>query len=168
MREITPKPLCHEAFRRYGDFQDLLHVKEVEESRSANPASTNCFAPDLLTLNLDGRTPAPVSVASVTECDPVVNFLEYHQYTSEGILPLDGDIVIYVAPSGRSFDSTKLEAFRVPKGTFVTLKPGTVHGRQFTDGCKEANVLIVLPTRTYGNDFQATLLEGDDCVKILL
>jgi ureidoglycolate hydrolase len=140
-----------------------LHVKEIEEG----PARSNAFVPDLVTLHLDGRMPASVCVAKVGECERVINFMEYHQYTSEGVLPLDGDIIIYVAKSGRVFDSSKIQAFRVPKGTFVKLNPGTMHGRQFVDGTPEVSILILLPERTFGNDFQSARLEGDDCVKIL-
>lgn len=163
MREIKPQELTREAFRPYGDFIDMLHVKKVE----ARPEADNVFVPDLLTLHLDGRMPASVCIARVLECERVINALEFHQYTCEGILPLDGDIDIYVGESSFRVDPEKVEAFRIPKGTFVRLNPGVLHGRQFVVNDKSVSILILLPERTFGNDCQVTRLEGDERIRIL-
>ena len=118
MREIHPQALDREAFRLYGDFMDLLRVPQIERREG-----DNIFAPDLLKLHLDGRMPASVCVARVSECERVISALEYHQFTCEGILPLDGDIDIFVGPSSFRVDPETVVAFRVPKGTFVRLNP---------------------------------------------
>ncbi len=107
MREIKAQTLCREAFRPYGDFMDLLHVKQIE----AKPEANNVFAPDLVTLHLDGRMPASACVARVSECERIITALEYHQFTCEGILPLDGDIDIFVGPSSFRVDPATVEAF---------------------------------------------------------
>ncbi len=164
MREIAPRALEREAFREYGDFMDLLHVKQIEERAGAD----NIFAPDLLRLHLDGRMPASVCVAKVSECERVVTMLEYHQFTCEGILPLDGDIDIFVGPSSFRVDPETVEAFRVPKGTFVRLNPGVLHGRQFVVDTPSVNVMILLPQRTFGNDCVFTRLEEAEQIRISL
>lgn len=46
MREIVSKPLDREAFRPYGDFVDLLHIKQMDAMAGAD----NIFIPDLTTL----------------------------------------------------------------------------------------------------------------------
>ena len=76
MREIHPQALDREAFRPYGDFMDLLRVPQIERREG-----DNIFAPDLLKLHLDGRMPASVCVARVSECERVISALEYHQFT---------------------------------------------------------------------------------------
>lgn len=128
----------------------------------------NIFAPDLLKLHLDGRMPASVCVARVSECERVISALEYHQFTCEGILPLDGDIDIFVGPSSFRVDPETVVAFRVPKGTFVRLNPGVLHGRQFVVDTPSVNVMILLPERTFGNDCVFTRLEEPDWIRILL
>ena len=49
MREIVSKPLDRESFRPYGDFVDLLHIKQMDAMAGAD----NIFIPDLTTLRLD-------------------------------------------------------------------------------------------------------------------
>jgi ureidoglycolate lyase len=84
----------------------------------------------------------------------VVDVTEYHTATGEGILPLDADALIHVAPATAPGDvpADRVEIFRVPKGTFVSLRPGVWHHAPFAHGSDVANVLIVLPERTYAND----------------
>lgn len=162
MREIKPQALTPEAFRPYGEYMDLLHVKKAEE----NTTATNVFTPDLVTLHLDGKMPASICMARVSECERVITALEYHQFTCEGILPLDGDIDIYVGESSFKVDPNQVVSFRVPKGTFVKLKPGVLHGRQYVVNTPQVNILILLPERTFGNDCTFTILEGDDRISI--
>ena len=161
MREIKSQKLDREAFRPYGDYIDLLHVKQMEQREE-----DNIFVPDLVELHLDGRMPASICVARVSECERVVSVLEYHQFTCEGILPLDGDIDIFVGPSSFRVDPETIEAFRVPQGTIVRLNPGVLHGRQFVVDTPAVNVLILLPERTFGNDCTFTRLEEKDQIRI--
>lgn len=161
MREIKSQKLDREAFRPYGDYIDLLHVKQMEQREE-----DNIFVPDLVELHLDGRMPASICVARVSECERVVSVLEYHQFTCEGILPLDGDIDIFVGPSSFRVDPETVEAFRVPRGTIVRLNPGVLHGRQFVVDTPAVNVLILLPERTFGNDCTFTRLEEKDQIRI--
>lgn len=65
MREIVSKPLDRESFRPYGDFVDLLHIKQMDAMAGAD----NIFMPDLTTLRLDERMQASVCVARVSQCD---------------------------------------------------------------------------------------------------
>ena len=60
MREIVSKPLDREAFRPYGDFVDLLHIKQMDAMAGAD----NIFIPDLTTLRLDERMQASVFMES--------------------------------------------------------------------------------------------------------
>ena len=161
MRVLAPQELSHGAFRLFGDYIDLLSAVQAGTSEA-----DNIFLPDLLTLHLDSKMPASVCVARVTECERVINAVEFHRFTSEGVLPLDGDILLYVGPSSFKMDLDAIRVFRIPKGTFVRLNPGTLHGRQFVSGCRQATVLILLPERTFGNDCTFTVLEGDDKIQI--
>ena len=107
-------------------------------------------------------------MARVSQCERIITGVEYHGFTSEGILPLDGDIDIFVGPSGFQVNPASIEAFRVPRGTFVRLNPGVLHGRQFVVDSQSVNVMILLPERTFGNDCVFTRLAESDQIKILL
>lgn len=163
MKKITVQELSREKFRIYGDYQDLLHV--VEDNKRTG--GTNIFVPDCLTLTLGSSLPAAISVARVSEAETIIEVVEYHKFTCEGILPIDGDCTIFVGPAGFRFDPNGIEAYRIPKGTFVQLKPGVLHGRQFVSDTTQVNVLILLPQRTYANDLVLERLEGDNRIEIV-
>jgi len=85
----------------------------------------------------------------------LIDTCEFHTSTSEGILPLDGDIFLHVGPvtPDDQVPLADLEVFFVPKGTFVVLKPGIWHHAPFAaEKGRTVNTQILLPPRTYAND----------------
>jgi ureidoglycolate lyase len=97
----------------------------------------------------------------------VIDLTEYHSSTGEGVLPLDADVLIHVAPATPNgiVPLEKFRVFRVPKGTLVILRPGVWHHAPFSlHGV--ANVLIVLPERTYANDCTVVELPISDQIRI--
>ena len=160
MRQIKAKPLCEKSFRKYGVFQNLLDDASMGEN-AVIPAG---FFPDLITLNFGTTTLPSVCCCSVTKKEKnVVAFLEAHQYTCEGLLPLDADVVIFAGVLPRTgFTVDTLEAFIVPKGTFVKLNPLIVHGTQYCASAETAHVLCLLPERTFRNDMISRMIENDD------
>ena len=100
----------------------------------------------------------------------MIAFSEYHTSCGEGILPLDNDILIHVGPptSARvGLPVDKIQVFRVPQGTAVALRPGVWPGAPFTVNDQPANVLVVLPERTYANDCAVVLHEPEDKIQIV-
>lgn len=165
MRTIQVKKLTTEAFRRYGVFQNLLDEESMKEV-SVFPA--NFFA-DLITLDFGTSTLPTVSVCHVKKQEKnIVSFLEAHQYTCEGLLPIDGDVIIFVGVPSKVLTADNLEAFLVPKGTFVKLNPLIVHGTQYPLREQEAHVLCLLPGRTFRNDVISRVLEGEERAEIVL
>jgi ureidoglycolate lyase len=164
MKEIEVKELSRDKFHVYGDYQDLLHAAEDYKRSGA----TNIFVPDCITLTLGNNLPVAVSVARVSKTETIIETVEYHKFTCEGIMPIDGDCIIFVSPASFRIDTADIEAYRVPKGTFVQLQPGVLHGRQFTLDTLSVNVLILLPQRTYANDIVFEHLEGENRVEIKL
>ncbi len=166
MKTITAKPLTHSAFQKYGSFQNLLDNGSLAQS---SVLSGGFFA-DVIPLDFGKGNPPTVSVCHVEKTpEMVVGFMEAHQYTCEGLLPLDGDVVIFVgAMSWEPPSSDTLEAFIVPKGTFVKLHPLVLHGTQYVIDGEEAHILCLLPQRTFYNDIIALPLEEAQQVKIQL
>jgi len=62
-------------------------------------------------------------------------------------MPLDGDILMHVAPATppQAVPLDKIEVFRVPKGTLVVLRPGVWHCAPFAEKNDFVNCMVVLP-----------------------
>ncbi len=167
MFELKAKPLSKEAFKFYGEYQNLLDVGEF------GPAGADAgFYPDLLQLNFGKTTLPSICVCKVKKPEEmVIRFAEYHSYTCEGLIPLDGDVIIYVGRPARGFrkpNGGDLEAFILPKGTFVKFKPGVLHGTQYPIDQEYVSLICMLPERTYANDCEFIRLEDDDAAKVIL
>jgi ureidoglycolate lyase len=167
MHQIKAKPLTPEAFRKYGTYQDLLD----DASLAQNSVFPFAFYPDLITLNFANTTLPSVCVCRVEKTEKnIIAFAEAHKYTCEGLLPIDGDVVIFVGTPGFGgrINPKSLEAFYVPKGTFVKLNPLIVHGSQYAVNDGVVHVLCMLPERTFANDMEAFPLGDEDKVEIVL
>jgi ureidoglycolate lyase len=165
MREIKARELTMEGFAPYGTFANMIDPPEAVEGRG--PVA---FIPDMAQLNLGQTGIASFSVCRVLKRPNVVDTVEMHRSCGEGILPLDADILIHV---GRpTFNGMvpldTLEAFRVPKGTFVALRRGVWHFAPYALNGDVANVVIVLPERTYADDCYVYPMPEDKQVKINL
>lgn len=161
MKTIKVQELSNEKFARYGEYQNLLDDKELAK-KSIFPGG---FFADVMKLDLGSTTLPTVSVCQAMKPEKMeVKMLEAHQFTCEGLLPLDGDVAIFVgAPApGQKFNVDQLEAFLVPKGTFVRLNPYIIHGAQFAIHEEEAHVLCLLPGRTFRNDMEAVMLTEEE------
>jgi ureidoglycolate lyase len=166
MRQIKAKVINRENFRLYGTCQDLYDIEEF--GMNSDAATTGGFYPDLLTLPFASTTLPSVSMSRVKKSKPVVTFLEYHQYTAEGYLPLDGDCLIYVGKASQGFAPDQIETFIVPKGVFVKLNPGVVHGTHYPVKDEWVRILILLPERTYANDFVVCHLKDEEQFEIVV
>jgi ureidoglycolate lyase len=159
MRKEKIKELSQKAFAKYGAYANMVNPDAVK--MGTEPIE---FYRDMVRLDLGGRTIASFSVCRVCKRPPVVDVTEFHNYTGEGILPLDADACIHVAPATPTGEVPlkKIEIFRVPKGTFVSLYPGVWHHAPFAHNAGVANVLIVLPERTYAQDCHVTEIAEKD------
>ena len=164
MNQIKAKELTMEGFAAFGTFAKMLNPKPAYPN--ARPVS---FVADMAQLNLGKATIASFSVCRVEKRPNIVDTVESHTSCGEGILPLDGDIIIHVGrPTPTSFiPFDSLEAFRVPQGTFVALRRGVWHFAPFAvDGT--VNTLIVLPERTYAEDCFVAPMPEDKKAEIVL
>ncbi|GAB4522297.1 MAG: hypothetical protein Kow0047_32940 [Anaerolineae bacterium] len=166
MRTIKVEELSREAFWPFGDYASMIDPEGVKIG--APPVE---FFRDLVQEDLGGVGIASFSTCRVEKRDLVIDMTEYHTATGEGILPLDNDVLIHVGPATPMDEEPPLDAFRVfrvPRGTMVVLRPGVWHHAPFTVNDEPANVLIVLPERTYANDCEVVELEEDERIRIEL
>ena len=87
-------------------------------------------------------------------------------WTCEGLLPLDGDVIIFVGIMDSDFRTESIEAFYVPKGTFVKLNPLIVHGTQYPVDKEDVHIVCMLPGRTFKNDMLSRRLETGEQIRI--
>lgn len=59
-----------------------------------------------------------------------------------------------------------IEAFYVPKGTFVKLNPLIVHGTQYPVDKEDVHIVCMLPGRTFKNDMLSRRLETGEQIRI--
>jgi ureidoglycolate lyase len=126
------------------------------------------FYRDMVSVDLAGAGAVSLSTCRVLKRDPVVDVVEYHTACGEGILPLDGDALIHVAPATPTgvVPLDGIEVFRVPRGTLVSLRPGVWHHAPFAVDGDVLNVLIILPERTYARDCEVVEIPEADQVRI--
>lgn len=149
MKELKIEKLSLESFNEFGTFKNTINPEG--EHFGADPVT---FYRDMVQQDMGTKTVTSYSVCRVLPRDFEINISEYHSHCGEGILPLDNDIIIHVAPGvpNGELPVDKMRVFRVPQGTMVSLKPGVFHHAPWTANDKVANALIVLPQRTYAND----------------
>ena len=161
MKKLIAKPLTKENFQKYGEFQNLLD----DESLAKKSIFPQGFFADVIKLDFGTTTLPTISVCQVKKQEKnVIRMLEAHKYTCEGLLPLDADVIIFVGRPlpGRKFSVDTVEAFVVPKGTFVRLDPLILHGTQFPVDADTAHIVCMLPGRTFMNDMMAEFLPEED------
>jgi ureidoglycolate lyase len=164
MEVIKAKPITAEGFAKYGEYLNLLDNNAVATKSVLPPFG---FFPDLIKLDFGGQTLPTISVCQVKKTEKnIVAFMEAHRYTCEGLVALDGDIIIFVGPppfgNPPQFTVKALEAFIVPKGGFVKLNPLIVHGTQYPVSADEVHIICMLPGRTFSNDMLFGMAEKDE------
>lgn len=163
MKKISARELDVQRFAVYGCFARMI---DPDWPRIGEEPLE--FYRDMLQLDLGGSSVASFSICRVCPRPGVVDVTEFHDSTGEGILPLDGDVIIHVGPAtaGGRVPLEDIEAYTVPAGTMVVLRPGVWHHGPFAAGKSPVNVLIVLPERTYSIDCKVTALEPADRIEI--
>ena len=160
MRQIKAQKLTAEAFSKYGSFYDLVNPEGC---------SLGAFYNDKVALPVSGQVPVTFSSLKMEKPEKlIVDAAEFHNYTGEGILPLDGDVVIHVAPPTKEPVPELTEAFIVPKGTVVKLNTGVWHLAPLPIKEDVVHILIVLPERVYANDCTVVEYPEEDQMEIIL
>jgi ureidoglycolate lyase len=160
MRTIKAEKLTREAFWEFGSY---VNITEPEGNNLGD------FFNDKGLLSVSGTMPVAFSPLLLHKADQmIVTAAEFHNTTGEGIVAMDDDIVVHVAPPTGKPAPELTRAFIVPKGTMVILKTGVWHYGGFPLHNKVAHVLIVLPERIYKTDCYVTEYDEKDRIKIEL
>ena len=149
MRKVKFKELSYESFSKYGTFKNLINPEG--EKLGEEPAE---FYRDLIQLDIGLFTTASFSITRIKKRPPIIDAMEYHHNSGELNLPLDGDVLLQVAPATMENEcpTDKIEVFRVPKGTAVSLRRGVWHLGPYVYNCELANVVVGVQERAYAED----------------
>jgi len=163
-KKVGIKQLTGEAFKTYGSFANMLEPKGVKIE--FGPID---FFPDMAIVNLGQTNTVAFSIVRVQKREKIITDMECHMYTNEGTLPLNGDVLLPVAPATIKdvFPFNQIEVFRIPKGTLFTLRPGVWHGAPFAENSDVVNVIAILPERTYANDAHFYNIPKENQIRII-
>ena len=107
------------------------------------------------------------SPIAVHKDERIVKAAEYHTTTWEGIVALDDDMIIHVAPASAGAPVPELtRAFIVPKGTMVKINTAIWHLCPLPLNNEVLHAMIILPECTYANDCTVVDFEEKDWFKI--
>jgi ureidoglycolate lyase len=155
VKEITVKKLSPEGFAKYGTYANMI-----------NPVAPKIGA---VQSQLGLSSMVSFGVCRVVNRPFVMDVSEYHDSCCEVVMPLDGDIVMHVAPAvpEKEFPFEQAEVFLVPKGTLCCLRPGVWHHGPYAIRTEVVNCLIALPERAYVNDCKFYSFPPDRHMKIV-
>jgi ureidoglycolate lyase len=108
MRKIKAQKLTKEAFAPFGTYYDVLKPEG---------AHLGDFYQDHVTDPVAFGVPMGFSALVAHKAEKmIVKGSEYHNYTGEVMIPLDGDVIIYVAPVSKEPVPQETKAFHRPAG----------------------------------------------------
>lgn len=157
MYNIKAKPINAEEFKPFGTFASILEPSGF---------SLGDFYNDQVEFPVSGNLPIAFSPLVVHKGEMLVTQAEYHDTTCEGVLCLDDDVVLHVAPATKEPVPELTQAFIVPKGTMVKLNVGVWHLAAMPMNLETAHVMIVLPERIYKSDCVVVDYAPEQYVKI--
>ncbi len=160
MRTIKVKELTAENFKHYGSFASMVNPEGP---------SLGDFYNDQVEFPVSGNLPIAFSpLVSRKPEKMIITTVEYHNTTCEGVMPLDDDAILHVAPASKDPVPELTEAFYVPKGTFVKLNVGVWHLAALPVHNDVMHVMITLPERIYMNDCVVVDYKEEDYIEIEL
>ncbi|MDD6449563.1 MAG: ureidoglycolate lyase [Lachnospiraceae bacterium] len=157
MRTIKAEPLTRESFAQFGEYYEMGNP----EGYSLN-GEIHRFFPDRVTESYEHRL--AFSPILVKKKEPMlITQLEYHTTTPEMIMPLNGDMIIHVAPVSAGTPVTDLtKAFYVKKWTLVKIRSAIWHLAPLPADEDELCAMIILPECTYANDCTVVDLKPEE------
>jgi len=169
MRELSYRRLDPQAFAPYGTYAAL-----IAPDRGGRPAPRIGDPPieffrDLIQAGLGSDTTISFGVCRVTRRAPVIDTSEYHDTSCEALMPMDGEVLMHVAPAvpGDRFPAEQAEVFLVPMGTMIVLRPGVWHHGPFALGAERVSCLVGLPERLYARDCHGVAIPPEDQIRVV-
>ena len=161
MRELKAVPITVESFAPFGTFCNM-----VNPTGHALQGAIHSFYPDRISGSCVGSI--AFSPIEVKKDDRIIKQAEYITTTWEGIIALNDDMLIHVAPASGGTPVPELaQAFIVPKGCMVKLNTAIWHLCPLPLHEDVLHAMIILPECIYANDCTVVDLDEKDWFKIV-
>lgn len=149
--------LSLESFQDFGEFTNMTNPTGYYLEGPCHQ-----FYRDQILYPNNNVAPVAFSILQVKHLDElVVGSMEYHNYTAEAMLPLDGDVVVCLVPAhSNPLRADEARAFLIPKGTMIKIRTGVWHALPISVEESHTNMLVVLPERAYHNDLHLEALDS--------
>ena len=169
MRTVSYRRLEPEAFAPYGTYAAMIAPEGAGRPTPRIGAPPIEFFRDLIQAGLGADTTVSFGVCRVTRRPPLIDVSEYHDTSCEVLMPIDGDVLVHVAPAvpGDRFPAEEAEVFLVPKGTLIVLRPGVWHHGPFALDAERVSCLVGLPERLYARDCHGVAIPPEDQIRIV-
>jgi ureidoglycolate lyase len=169
MRELSYRPLDATAFAPYGSYAAMIDPDAGARPTPHIGQPPIEFFRDLVQSGIGKDTTVSFGVCRVTRRPPIIDESEYHDTTCEALMPIDGDVLVHVAPAvpGARFPAEQAEVFLVPKGTLIVLRPGVWHHGPFALRAERVSCLVGLPERLYARDCVSVKVPPEDQVRVV-
>jgi len=170
MRDVAYRHLSLEAFAPYGRYASMIAPDADGRTAPKLGEPPVEFFRDLMQSGIAGDTTVSFGTCRVTRRPSVIDASEYHDTSCEALLPIDGDVLMHVAPAGPGprFPAEKVEVFLVPRGTMVVIRPGVWHHGPFVLApASVVHCLVALPERLYARDCHECALPQEDRVRVV-
>lgn len=163
MRTVNAKKLTLEDYHSYGEFANLTDPKG--EYIGESPVR---FYRDMVSA-WTGNVQTAFSIVQVDRMKMIPSEAEQHEKGTEVLIPMEDDVVIFVAPAtNKEYPYGREEAFIIPKGYMVTIKPGVWHKAPYPLNREKASTLVILPEREYAVDCINVSIENDQQFEIIV
>ncbi len=141
-RAIKVQNLSLPSFSAFGSYANMFHAE-----RPHGGASQTEFFRDVQQLGLSPAGMASVSLCLAQPRQMVLDVLECSRGCAWGIVPVDGDVYLQLAPAsaGDTVPCDALTVFLIPRGTLCTLNPGVWHYAPYPVGSAAVHALIIQP-----------------------
>jgi len=170
MRDLAYRPLSPEGFAPYGHYAPMIAPDADGRSAPKLGQPPVEFFRDLVQSGTANDMTVSFGTCRVTRRRAVIDASEYHDTACEGLLPIDGDVLMHVAPAGpgRRFPAESAEVFLVPRGTMVVIRPGVWHHAPFALApAQTVSCLVALPERLYARDCQECSIPQEEQIRIV-
>lgn len=162
MRQVKAVKITAENFAPFGSFCPMC-----EPSGYPLEGEIHKFYPDRVSGSIVGSI--GFSPIEVKKDDRIIKAAEYHTTTWEGILPINDDMILHVAPASAGTPVPELaQAFIVPKGCMVKINTAIWHLAPLPVAEEVLHAMIILPECTYANDCTVVDMEEKDWFQIVL
>jgi ureidoglycolate lyase len=169
MRELRYRRLDPAAFAIYGSYAAMIEPDAAGRAAPKLGQPPIEFFRDLVQSGMGTDTIVSFGVCRVSRRPPVIDISEYHNASCEALMPIDGDVLVHVAPAVAEdrFPAEQAEVFMVPKGTMIVLRPGVWHHGPFALGSERVSCLVGIPERLYARDCHFAPVPPEDQIRVV-